>query len=341
MDSTVGDQHALFQVGAWLQKAGYRFVTTTPATHARVHRRNAGKRAESLRDIFGWSMPFEPSMLPPQVLGLLEQSGALEQTAGELRSNVRYSTLDNILYVHSAYPTTGASAVFFGPDTYRFAALIKRTLAERRSDGVTQIVDIGCGAGAGGIVAAKALGGSASQCILTDINPAALEMARVNAALAGVSGASFRGGSLFDPISEPIDVLLANPPYLLDPQARLYRHGGGRLGTELSTRIVVEGLPRLTMDGMLILYTGTPIVDGVDTFWVSVESFLREGGFDYEYAELDPDVFGEELDEPAYSEVERIAVVGLIVRRPKTALTETGVAAIGGGPGHTPPPKQR
>lgn len=315
MDSTVGNTHALFQVGAWLEKAGYRFVTPTPATHARVLSRISGRRAASLRDIFGWSMPFEQSMLPPQVLGWLEQGGALQKGASELRSDVRYSTLDDTLYVHSAYPTTGASAVFFGPDTYRFAALIRSALAGWQSAGVTRIVDIGCGAGAGGIVAAQALRGCATQCILTDINPAALELARVNAALAGISAVSFRGGSLFDEVSEPIDVLLANPPYMLDPEARLYRHGGGRLGTELSTRIVVEGLPRLTVDGALILYTGTPIVDGVDIFRISVESFLREGGYAYEYEELDPDVFGEELDQPAYAQVERIAVVGLVVRR--------------------------
>ena len=321
MDSTVVAEHALFEVGAWLEKTGYRFVTTTPATHARVQRRRGRLSAKSLRDIFGWSMPFQPSMLPPPVLGWLEQSDALEHTAGQLRSKVRYSTLDNGLYVHSAYPTTNANAVFFGPDTYRFASLIKQVLAVSASARPAHIVDLGCGSGAGAIVAAKTQRNAATHCTFTDINPAALEMARVNAALARVRGASFRGGSLFDPVSEPIDVLLANPPYLLDPQARLYRHGGGELGTELSTRIVVEGLPLLTPDGTLILYTGSPIVDGIDTFWNSVESVLREAGFGYEYWELDPDVFGEELDQPAYSQVERIAVVALVIRKSQSMVS--------------------
>jgi hypothetical protein len=34
------------------------------------------------------------------------------------------------------------------------------------------------------------------------------------------------------------------------------------------------------------------------------------------YGELDPDVFGEELDTPAYACAERIAAVGLVVQRP-------------------------
>ena len=33
------------------------------------------------------------------------------------------------------------------------------------------------------------------------------------------------------------------------------------------------------------------------------------------YRELDPDVFGEELDKPGYERVERIAVVALTVTR--------------------------
>jgi len=34
------------------------------------------------------------------------------------------------------------------------------------------------------------------------------------------------------------------------------------------------------------------------------------------YRELDPDVFGEELERPAYARVERIAVIGLDVVKP-------------------------
>jgi hypothetical protein len=36
-----------------------------------------------------------------------------------------------------------------------------------------------------------------------------------------------------------------------------------------------------------------------------------------DYRELDPDVFGEDLDEPAYAQVERIALVGAVIVRPR------------------------
>ncbi len=45
---------------------------------------------------------------------------------GELwRSRVRWSSLGDLLLVHSAWPTDSSDAVFFGPDSYRFAQLIE------------------------------------------------------------------------------------------------------------------------------------------------------------------------------------------------------------------------
>ena len=300
-------------IGRWLQASGYRFVTVTPATHGRVNSRPGASEANSLRDIFGWSRPFRSSLLPAAILASLEKANALESSGALLRSRVRFSSLGDTLYAHTAYPTAQPEAVFFGPDTYRFAALIERTLAARRGARIDCIVDVGCGAGAGGIVALKALAAPA-QLILTDINAAALEFARVNVALAGASRVSLRHGDLFEPIDRTIDLIVANPPYLLDPDARLYRHGGGELGSGLSVRIVAEGVPRLAPGGMLVLYTGAPVVAGVDTFWEAVAPVVKQANVHYEYTEIDPDVFGEELENPAYSAVERIAAVALVMR---------------------------
>ena len=109
----------------------------------------------------------------------------------------------------------------------------------------------------------------------------------------------------------PFDLIVSNPPYLRDGEARTYREGGGALGEGLSVRIVQEAVERLSPRGMLILYTGAPIVAGVDMLRASIEPWLRQRGLAFTYEELDPDVFGEELERPAYANVERIAVVGL------------------------------
>src|ERR1043166_1169066 len=200
------DEAALVRVGAWLQQTGYRFITVTPASHARVTARRGPAEAQSLRDIFGWSLPFRPSLLPSDIFSSLERGGVLEDRGGLWRSNVRFSTLRDSLYMHSAYPTAESDAVFFGPDTYRFAALIERTLATVAGASVGCVVDVGCGGGAGGIVAVKALKAAPARCILADINPAALRYARVNVTLAGMPRASVRQGDLFQPVTEPIEI---------------------------------------------------------------------------------------------------------------------------------------
>ena len=86
---------------------------------------------------------------------------------------------------------------------------------------------------------------------------------------------------------------------------------------ELSLRIVEESIDRLYPGGVLFLYTGTTIVDGVDQFFAAVRSRLEERDCDYTYEEIDPDVFGEELESAPYDRVDRIAVVALTIRNSK------------------------
>ena len=109
------------------------------------------------------------------------------------------------------------------------------------------------------------------------------------------------------------DLIIANPPYLVDDERRLYRHGGGELGIELALRITKQGLGRLKSGGRLVLYTGTPIINGVDPFFESISPLVQPHGLQFVYEEIDPDVFGEELERQAYAHADRIAVVGLTV----------------------------
>ncbi len=312
-DPTLTD--ALVPLGRWLQAEDYRFTTVTPATHARVNARRDARTARSLRDIFGWSRPFSPDLLPEPVTGWLRQGGLLEQVDGATglcRSKVRFSTLDQSLYAHSAYPTLGADAVFFGPDTYRFVALIDAELAHQQLAAGARILDIGCGAGPGGMAAALTAAACSPELVLADINPRALDFACANAALAGLSDVTFQQSDLFVSVAGRFDLIVANPPYLVDAGERTYRHGGGALGSALSLRIVREGLPRLAPGGRLVLYTGAPIVEGGDPFRDAVAALLRQAGAAFSYREIDPDVFGEELDAPAYANAERIAAVALV-----------------------------
>ena len=307
---------ALVLLGRWLQGTGYRFTTVTPASHARVNARHGLDTARSLRDVFGWSRPFAADLLPGDTLGWLRDSDLLVESGGLLRSKIRFSSLGSQLYAHSAYPTTEADAVFFGPDTYRFAALIEAELALQNVGAGARILDLGCGAGPGGIAAALASHAFQPELLLADINPRALDFARANARLAGLPDARFQPSNLFESLEGSFDLIVANPPYLVDAGERTYRHGGGALGSGLSVRIVRGGLTRLAPGGRLVLYTGAPIVEGRDPFRDEVTPLLQEAGCLFSYREIDPDVFGEELDTPAYAIAERIAAVALVATQP-------------------------
>ena len=58
------------------------------------------------------------------------------------------------------------------------------------------------------------------------------------------------------------------------------------------------------------------MIDGADPLLQALRPGLDACGWPWGYRELDPDVFGEELQEPAYATAERIAAVALVVRRP-------------------------
>ena len=298
----------LARLASLVAETGYSFITPTPLTIARVNARPGAEWARDLRDVFGWSRPFRPGMLPNQIAEAAQQAGVLVPAGEGMRSTIRLSSLDGTLFMHSAYPTIGADAVFFGPDTYRFARAIGQNLPAT----VHRAVDIGCGAGPGAIVIARARPDAAVFGV--DINAEALRLTRVNAAHAGVA-IEGRQSDLLSAVEGEFDLIVTNPPYLIDPGERAYRHGGGPLGAGLSLKILQTAMERLTRGGTLLLYTGAAIMGGDDPFRAAAASVLAGSGLRWTYEEIDPDVFGEELDNGVYAASDRIAAVLLTAKK--------------------------
>lgn len=299
---------ALLRLLQALTARGYAFVTPTPETHARVIARPAPAHP-TLRDIFGWSRAFRPEQLEPELLALLVEADALERRGdGLVRSGVRVSSLCGRLLVHSAYPTEAVDSVFFGPDSYRFADFIARELGGGR---VGRLVDIGTGAGAGALAAAQAA--AVAETVLTDINPAALRLAQINAAHAGLAVAT----ALQDGLGGlgQFDVALANPPYIIDEAGRAYRHGGDLHGGRISVEMSEAALNALRPGGRLLLYTGAAVCAGENAVVDELGKLAAAHGATLRWRELDPDVFGEELSRPAYADVDRIAVIGAVLTK--------------------------
>lgn len=307
---------ALFELGRWLRARGYRFVTPTPATHHRVNARPDNVETSTLEGALGWSRPFRTGALP-ELERRLAEGGMLLREGAWSRSAVRFSTIaaeaaagarvdDDALIMHSAFPTNDPVSVFFGPDTYRFIATLRRHVRPAQ-----RLVDIGAGSGAGGL----SLLDRARRVVLADINPLALRFAGINRALAGADSAAVETiqSDVLAGIDGDIDAIIANPPYLADRQHRVYRDGGGALGIELSLRIVRESLARLAPGGQLVLYTGSPVIEGVHPLREALQPILAARPCRSSWSELDPDVFGEELEASPYDRVDRIAVIALVV----------------------------
>ena len=296
----------------YLKEQDYKFITSTPLTHQRVNDRKKDRVGETLRDAFGWNIPFSRALLPEDVFAILERDGLVTPVPRGWKSNVRASCVGQDLFLHSGYPTTEPDAVFLGPDSYRFCRLIQQTLANRSAP-IRRALDVGCGSGVGGVAIAR--NATCDEIIWSDISDKALDFCSANLRGCGFSEPQLVRSDLFAALDGTFDLIVANPPYLNDPLQRAYRHGGGALGSRLSVRIAVESVPRLSPGGTLILYTGSSIVDGQDRLRSEIEAGLAGAPVQWSYEEIDPDVFGEELELTPYQSVERIAVVALVMTK--------------------------
>lgn len=306
-------QNQLGLLLAYLYAIDYRFTTISPASHYMVNSRANNHQAIDIADIFGWNRPFNVEILGDAFSELIQLATFADKVNGGWKSKLRVSSINQQLFLHSAYPTLNNDAVFFGPDTYRFANAIQQYLSLDQHT-IHRAIDIGTGSGVGAVLLASAL--PDSEIIAVDINDEALCLARINIDASNINNITLIKSDLLNSIEGNFDLIIANPPYLLDKSERTYRHGGGQLGAALSLDIVDVAIARLNAGGTLLIYTGVAIVKGFDAFMAEAAVKLSLAGFTYDYMEIDPDIFGEELASNAYANVDRIAAVVLTARKP-------------------------
>src|SRR5881396_3971829 len=104
------------------------------------------------------------------------------------------------------------------------------------------ILDLGCGYGVIGIVAARLSEGG--RIIMTDVNERAVALARTNVAANGIDNAEVRLGNLYEPVADmAFDHIVCNPPI--------------RAGRGVVDRIVSEAPAHLLDEGRLWLVART------------------------------------------------------------------------------------
>lgn len=141
-------------------------------------------------------------------------------------------------------------------------------------------LDLGTGCGIQALHAAR----HAKRVIATDISPRALQLARFNAELNGVTNIEFRDGSLFEPVAERFGHVVSNPPFVITPRgiagipAYEYRDGG-MVGDALVASVVTSVEMHLEPGGVAQLLGNWEYragADGLDR----VEQWVRLTGLD-------------------------------------------------------------
>lgn len=140
-----------------------------------------------------------------------------------------------------------------------------------RRPGAT-VLDLGTGNG----IQAMLAGAHAGRIVATDINPRALAFARFNAVLNGIDRIDFREGPWFEPVAgERFDLVVANPPYVVSPDADLIFRDGGLARDDVSRTVVREAAGVLAEGGYASVLCNW-VHEGDEEWWTPVRGWLDD-----------------------------------------------------------------
>ena len=180
--------------------------------------------------------------LAPVTLGQLAAAGLLERSQGGVRSLVRLDPVDGLVVASDPQrPRQRLAAdhvISVGPASRTLAAVTIRAQ-------VSAALDLCCGSGIQALLAAR----HCRHVVGTDLNPRAVRLAVLSAALSGVENVEWRLGDLLGPVeSDTFDLVVSNPPFVVSPADEFMYRDGGRRGDDLSQR-VLAGMLGVLSDG--------------------------------------------------------------------------------------------
>lgn len=163
--------------------------------------------------------------------------------------------------------------------------VVSRVLDLCRDGTAPRILDVGTGSGAIAITLAKKL--SRAVIAASDLSPAALAVAKDNAARHGVTDrvTFVEADLLSDPrLAGPWDVIASNPPYVRESEfaslprdVRDHEPRGalvaGPRGVEVVERLVAESVSRLALGGWLVIEAGPLVSDDVQAVLAATKEF--------------------------------------------------------------------
>ncbi len=206
----------------------------------------------------------------PHLVDPLIQAGILGQSAGEVAAvlDIRpYAADDGVRgwLVSDLLPHLNTKITPMRPDFVLGATSASTALAQltiRRPGG--NVLDLGTGCG----VQSLHLTRHADIVIATDVNPRAIELARLTAKINSIEP-DLRLGDLFTPVAgETFDLIITNPPYVMSPPQtegeRLIYRDADRAGDRLVEEVVRAGAAHLAPGGILQVLANWAGIEGID-----------------------------------------------------------------------------
>jgi len=118
---------------------------------------------------------------------------------------------------------------------------------------VEDALDVCCGGGLQALLSAR----HARRVVATDINPRAVAYAAFSARLNGLDNVEVREGDLFEPVGDDtFDLVVANPPFIISPDAAYAFRDSPLGGEEVSRRVVRGSAARLREGGLAFVLVG-------------------------------------------------------------------------------------
>jgi len=225
-----GDRLKRLSVGEWLQQisAALQGIVERPRREAQLLVMALLDRDEL------WLMTHEAD--------IIEEGEKLASWVERRRKNEPLEYITNRVSFYSQTFHIEAGALIPRPET---ELLIDEVLSLADRDAEVTIVEIGVGSGIISTVLAQEL--PKAKIIAVDISEEALKVARKNIEAFGLSERiELRHGDLLEPVSEKIDILVSNPPYIAnneplesnldyEPDLALF---GGEIGDEIIKRLL-------------------------------------------------------------------------------------------------------
>ncbi|HEY0902733.1 MAG TPA: methyltransferase [Marmoricola sp.] len=213
---------------------------TTPA----LRRTTGGSALETLTRLWLLQVAVPVTDVEHALPGLLDglcAEGILDRSAGEVAARVELrphrAGSRNLWVASDLTPGLDGGSARVGPDhvlgiSPAATSLIELTVREPTA----RALDLGTGCG----IQALHLVDHCDQVVGTDVNPRALWLSGVNAAL-NAATIDLRAGSLFDPVAgELFDLVVSNPPFVISPATgdRLVYRDSGVPGDGIVEQIV-------------------------------------------------------------------------------------------------------